>query len=81
MSTITVSTEMTFDDLMKRVWGGAVRTLSDVKKAGKENELMDLLAYWAGDDETSMTDLNDFLWFDDDYIYDYLGIAESEEEE
>ena len=81
MKTVKVTTEMSFDNLMNGVaWGGAVQTLSNVEKAGKEDELMDLLADWAGVGVT-MTDLNDFLWFDDGYIYDCLGMDESEEEE
>lgn len=80
-TTVKVTTEMTFDDLMNKAWGGAVQTLSNVEKAGKEDELMSLLADWsevAG--QVTMTGINDCLWFDDGYIYDCLGMAESEEE-
>ena len=70
----------TFEELQEMVWGGAVATLDDIVKHNKENELMELLEEIFPEGATE-TEINDFLWFDDEYIYESLGIGEEEEEE
>lgn len=71
--TVTTSNAMDFDDIYENAWGGAVDTLDTISNEGKENDLMMLLneLYPDGVDET---ELNDFLAFEDDYIFDVLGI-------
>lgn len=76
---IIVKQEMDFNDLKNNCWSGAIDTLQVIEENGKEEELMLLL-----DEITSnptMTDLNDILWFDDEFIFKNLGIIEEEEEE
>ena len=78
--TITIKTEMDFEDIRRECWSGAKDTMARISECGKEDEFMDLL------DDTmratpTMTDLNDYLWFDADYIYDSLGISEDDEDE
>lgn len=85
MAYITVRTEkeMDFYDLVDMAWSGACATLKNIEEAGKEDELMDLLSEMFSEGATD-TEINDFLWFDDDYIYSQLGIdpyGEHEEEE
>lgn len=72
---ISVKKELSFEDLKKECWSGAVDTLQKIEEEGKEDELMELLQDIFTDIPTE-TELNDFLWFDDDYIYDQLGIEE-----
>lgn len=72
---ISVKKELGFEDLKKESWSGAVDTLQKIEEEGKEDELMELLQDIFTDIPTE-TELNDFLWFDDDYIYDQLGIEE-----
>lgn len=72
---ISVKKELSFEDLKKECWSGAVNTLQKIEEEGKEDELMELLQDIFTDIPTE-TELNDFLWFDDDYIYDQLGIEE-----
>lgn len=78
---LEVKQEMSFEDLKRNCWSGALNTLSTIEEEGKEEELMNYLEDIFYDSTPTMTDLNDFLWFDDESIYDALGIAEEEEEE
>ena len=62
---ISVKKELSFEDLKKECWSGAVDTLQKIEEEGKEDELMELLQDIFTDIPTE-TELNDFLWFDDD---------------
>lgn len=77
--TITVKNEMNFNDLMNNCWSGAINTLKKIEEEGKEEELMDHLESIFYDTCPTMTELNDYLWFDNELIYDALGIIEEEE--
>lgn len=60
-------------------WGGAVSRYEEIYNAGKLYELESLLedAYPEG---MSETDLNDFIWFEEDTWRDWLDMEEEEEE-
>lgn len=77
---VTTSNYMDFDDIYQNSWSGAVDTLNTISNEGKEDDLMELLdeLYLDGVDEN---ELNDFLWFDDNYIFNELGINLEEEGE
>lgn len=70
---VTTSNDMDFDDIYQNSWSGAVDTLNTISNEGKEYDLMELLdeLYPDGVDET---ELNDFLAFEDDYIFQNLDI-------
>lgn len=55
-------------------WSGAVDTKNTIIDAGKENEF-DSLVEEIFPDGASETEVNDFLWFDSDNIYEMLGIS------
>ena len=76
--TVITETEMDFMDLLKSCWSGAIDTLEYIKEQGKEEELLYLIEEL---DLHDMTEINDFLWFDDEHIYECLGITEEDEEE
>lgn len=59
-------------------WSGAVDTFDKIYNADKINELEWILEdlYPDGIDETQ---LNDLLWFDDEWILETLGINEDDE--
>lgn len=78
---LEVKQEMNFEDLKNNCWSGAITTLSTIEEEGKEEELMLLLDEIFYESTPTMTDLNDYLWFEDESIYDALGIIEEEEEE
>lgn len=70
-----------FSDLENRCWSGAIDTLNTVCNNDKEDELMDLLEMTFEYDVPTLTEVNDFLWFEDEYIFEQLGISTDEEED
>lgn len=70
---VTTSNDMDFDDIYQNSWSEAVDTLNTISNEGKEDDLMELLdeLYPDGVDETK---LNNFLAFEDDYIFQNLDI-------
>lgn len=76
--TVITETEMNFMDLLENCWSGAIDTLEYIKEHDKEEELLYLIEEL---DIHDMTAINDFLLFDDEYIYESLGITEEEDEE
>lgn len=69
-----VKKEYDFNELKKNSWSGAIATLEIVEKNNKEEELMQLLEDVFCDNIPSETEVNDFLWFDDEYIFESLEI-------
>lgn len=61
-------------------WSGAVATKDLIIENNKEDDFDALIEelYPDGIDETQ---LNDILWFDDEWVLDSLGIYEDEDEE
>ena len=70
-----------FYELADMVWSGAVDTIADIQNADKENEFMDFLEMVFMDREEPPTDteVNDFIWFERDYIYENIGLTEDGE--
>lgn len=66
-----------FSDLTKNCWSGAIQTLDTITEHDKENDLMQLLeeVFYNG---IELTELNDFLWFDSDYIFECLDIEQED---
>lgn len=69
-----------FWELQQNSWSGALDTLKDIEDAGKEEEFMELLeeTFACGNTPTE-TDVNDFIWFERDFIYESLGLDENGE--
>ena len=61
-------------------WCGAVDTYNTIEEHNKL-EYLELLISELYPDGISFTELNDLLWFDSDYVLEYLGIQEDEDEE
>ena len=74
MYTITVRRELDFNDLMDECWSGAIDTLNTIQENDKEDELMSLLALDVFGDTPDLTEVNDLLWFDSEWIFETLGI-------
>lgn len=66
-----------FRTLKNNSWSGALDTLKDIEEADKEDELMYLLEEIFADTTPTETEVNDFLWFERDYIYESLGLDEN----
>ena len=61
-------------------WSGAVDTYERIYNEGKLDDLESLLEelYPEGIDETQ---LNDLLWFEEEWLFECLGIEEENDEE
>lgn len=81
MDFITIRKEMDFTDLQSNCWSGAVETLETIYNADKESELMNLLYDVFGEENPTLTEVNDFLWFDDEYIFETLGINPDDDDD
>lgn len=68
-----------FYELADMVWSGAVDTIADIQNANKENEFMDFLEMVFCDNVPTDTEVNDFIWFERDYIYENIGLTEDGE--
>lgn len=58
-------------------WSGAETTFENIKEAGKLEELETLLTDWYPDGIEEVQ-LNDILWFENDELYNALGMGEEE---
>lgn len=77
-----ISREMSFEDLERNSWSGAIDTIRTVREAGKEDELMDFLEnVFIDDGIPTETQINDLLWFESEWIFEELGIDEEDEKE
>ena len=68
-----------FNELADMVWSGAVDTIADIQNANKEDEFMNFLEAVFCDEVPTDTEVNDFIWFDRDYIYENIGLTEDGE--
>lgn len=68
-----------FYELADMVWSGAIDTIADIQNANKENEFMDLIEMVFCDDVPTDTEVNDFIWFERDYIYENIGLTKDGE--
>jgi len=66
-----------FNELADMVWSGAEDTLNDIIDANKEDEFMDFLEMVFCDEVPSDTEVNDFIWFEREYIYENIGLTEN----
>ena len=63
-----------------RPWSGAVDTFEKIENEDKLDELETLIDEVCPEGLT-VTQLNDLLWFDSEWVYEQLGIQDEEEEE
>ena len=68
-----------FYALADMVWSGATDTIADIQNANKEDEFMNFLEEVFCDEIPTDTDVNDFIWFERDYIYENIGLTENGE--
>ena len=64
------------------MWGGALTTLDDVVEQGREYEAMDIIDEYFSEDTLgyipSLTELNDFLWFE---LPDIMHLYDEDDDE
>lgn len=68
-----------FYALADMVWSGATDTIADIQNANKETEFMNFLEMVFCDEIPTDTEVNDFIWFERDYIYENIGLTENGE--
>lgn len=68
-----------FNELADMVWSGAMDTIADIQNANKEDEFMNFLEAVFCDEVPTDTAVNDFIWFERDYIYENIGLTEDGE--
>ena len=70
--------EVKFDIYSFEFWSGAKDRVRKIEEMGLMRDLEALIVDVFSDSESvSDTDINDFVWFEDDMINDYLGIGEA----
>ena len=74
---IVTNNNLTLRDF--KAWSGAKDTQETILNEGKGKEF-DSLIEELYPDGIEKTHLNDLLWFEEDWIFEMLGIAEEEEE-
>jgi hypothetical protein len=74
--------KITNDTTLKNfeTWSGATETKEAILNAGKGDEFDNLIEELYPDGLTD-TQLNDLLWFEEDWLFQTLGICEEEEED
>lgn len=76
-----IKKDIDFNNIYDNCWSGAKYTVQRISDENKEDELMELLEEFFCGREPTETEVNDFLLFEPDYIYECLGISDDEEEE
>lgn len=72
--------EMDFNDIRRTAWSGAIDTAERLVREDKEDEFCSLIEELYPDG-IGRTELNDIMWFDSDWIFETLGIAEEDDDE
>jgi hypothetical protein len=65
-----------FEELKENSWSGAVDTLNRIEELKLEDEFMNILEEcfdYSGDETPTDTDVNDFIWFETEYINELLS--------
>lgn len=75
---MTITKEITSaNDIINNAWSGAVDTLNDLTYSEIETVLSNLEDIYP--EGMTETELNDFLWFERDFIAEILGYSDYEE--
>lgn len=77
---LEVKQEVDFNDLLDKCWGQAVTNLKEIEDAGYEDELMDYLEKFSQGNPIDLTDLNDLLAYDWEYVFESIGMPSPYEE-
>lgn len=82
-----IKEDYNFEDLQKRCWQGAINTLKIIQENNKEDDFMVYLESYFKEYSKegeryfyapTITEINDFLWFKDNVIFNDLGIEVDE---
>ena len=76
-----IKKDFNFSDLKDNSWNSATDTLMCIEEENKENELMQLLSEVFQESVPTETEINDFLMFDSEFIFEALDIETKEDME
>ena len=76
-----IKKDFDFSDLKDNSWSDAVSTLMRIEEENKENKLMQLLSEAFHESVPTETEINDFLMFDSEFIFEALDIETKEDME
>lgn len=76
-----IKKDFDFSDLKDNSWSGAEYTLMRIEEESKENELMELLSEAFQESVPTETEINDFLRFSPEFIFEALDIETKEDME
>ena len=68
-----------FYEIKEMCWSGAIDTLNDIERHDREDVFMNLLEEMFMETTPTDTEVNDFIWFDREYIYEHCGLDENGE--
>ena len=68
-------------DLKDMLWSGGKDTLNEIIDLDKEDELMDFLEEVFSDKTPDITEVNDLLWFERNYVLESIGVELNEDGE
>lgn len=75
-----IKIDMGINEIYDMSWSGGRDTLDDIFEHDREEALMNLLEEVFFDEIPTDTEVNDFLWFERDMIYEHCGLDENGEE-
>ena len=78
---MVVKRELDFSDLQRECWSGAVDTLLTIWEHDKQDDLMNFLEGYFEGTVPTMTEVNDLLWFEDEWIFEQIDLDLEEDEE
>ena len=70
---MTVEFDMTYEEIKDELWSGAKDTVEELTNDEFEQVMSILEDYYCTDGSPTMTQINDFLWFERDTIAEWLG--------
>lgn len=70
----------TFDELYDLCWSGAIQRLDEIRDLNLKDEFMEYLSdRLSYSKDLTLTDINDFIWFDcDEWIEEHKGGEEND---
>lgn len=74
----------TFEDLKELCWSGAVDRLDEIEELGLQDEFMYHIESYFDDsfEEATLTEINDFIWFEcDTWVEEHREQMDEDEEE
>ena len=70
-----------FNELMENCWSGAEDTLNTISEHDMEDEFMNWVELYFGDEIPTLTEINDLLRFEGDWVFEQIGLDPDEEDE